>query len=113
MIKGSVTSQGAYADGKDICELYVNMASRDRLPHEYRKNKSIDMIVGDSIYEAGVHETEKGVVWISSVLYKKEPKRKKTRLVDVLGGIKVKTGDKIRIKSNEDGSFLLEKFNVT
>jgi hypothetical protein len=40
---------------KDICELHVNLASSDRLPHEYRKNKPIDMIVGDSIYKAGVH----------------------------------------------------------
>jgi hypothetical protein len=108
MIKGSVTSQGGYADGKDICELYVDMASANRLPHEYGKKKPIDMIIGDSIYEAGVHETKKGVVWISSVLYKKGPRREKARLVDVLAGINVKKGDKIRIKSNEDGTFLLE-----
>lgn len=108
LIKGGVTSQGVYADGKDICELYVDMASSDRLPHEYGEKKPIDMIVGDSIYEAGVHETAKGVVWISSVLYKKGPRREKARLVDVLAGINIRKGDKIRIKSSEDGTFLLE-----
>jgi hypothetical protein len=109
MIDGTVTSQGVYADGKDICELYISSDSSNRLPHEYGRKKPIDVRIGDFIYEAGVHETRKGVVWMSSVLYKNEPRREKTRLVDALAKIKVKKEDKVRIKSNEEGIFSLEK----
>lgn len=109
MIKGTVTSQGKYADKKDICELYIGADSSNRLPHEYGKRKPIDLRIANLIFEAGVHETKNGIVWISSVLYKKEPRGEKARLVDVLAEINVKKGDKIRIKSNEKGIFLLEK----
>lgn len=109
MIIGTVTSQGVSADGKDICELYISTASSNRLPHEHGKRKPIDILMGDFIYEAGVHETQSGVVWISSVLYEKGPRREKARLVDALAKIKVKKGDKVRIKSNKEGIFLLEK----
>jgi hypothetical protein len=113
MIEGTVTRQDKYADGKDICELYISAYSSDRLPHEYGKRKPIDIRIGDFIYEAGVHETKNGVVWISSVLFKKGPIREKARLVDALSKINVKKGDKIRIKLNEDGSYSLEKYNIT
>lgn len=113
MIEGTVTSQGKYADGKDICELYISADSSDSLPHEYGKRKPIDIRIGDFIYEAGVHVTQNGVVWLSSVLFKKGPRREKASLVDALAKINVKKGDKIRIKSNEDGSYSLEKYNIT
>ena len=109
MIIGTVTSQGVSADNKDICELIISKESSNRLPHEYRQKKPVSMTIGNILYEAGVHETQNGVVWISSVLYKKEPGREKARLVDALAEINVKKGDKIRIKSNEEGIFLLEK----
>jgi hypothetical protein len=109
MIRGTVTSQGTHADKKDICELIISKESSNRLPHEYKEKKPISMTIGNVLYEAGVHETKDGVVWISSVVYKKEPRREKARLVDVLAEINVKKGDKIRIKSNEEGIFMLEK----
>ena len=109
MVIGTVTRQGVHSDGKDICELYISTASSNRLPHEYGKRKPIDIRIGDFFYEAGVHETNNGVVWISSVLYKKESKKEKARLVDVLAEINVKKGDKIRIKLNEEGIYLIEK----
>jgi hypothetical protein len=62
MIKGTVTSQGKYADGKNICELYISADSSDRLPHEYGKREPIDIRIGNFVYEAGVHETKNGVV---------------------------------------------------
>jgi hypothetical protein len=109
MIKGTVTSQGKYADGRDICELYISADSSDRLPHEYGKRKPIDIRIGDFIYEARVHETQNGVVWLSSVLFKKGSRREKARLVDALAKINVKKGDKISIKSNKESIYLLEK----
>jgi hypothetical protein len=105
MIIGTVTRQGVYADNKDICELYINKDSSDSLPHELGKKKSIDIKIGNTAYEAGVHETTKGTVWISSVLYKKEPRREKARLVDALAAIGLRKGNKLRIKSNADGTF--------
>ena len=39
----------------------------------------------------------------------KGPIRKKARLVDVLGKNKVEKEDRIRINSNEEGTYLLEK----
>ena len=109
MIEGTVTSQGKYADGKDICELYIRVHCRDSLPHEYGEGKPIDIRIGGFIYEAAVRETEKGLVWISAVLFKKEPRRDKARLVDALAEINVKKGDKIRIRSTDKGIFLPEK----
>lgn len=108
MITGTVVSQGTYADGKDICELLIGKAGSDRLPHEYGQKKPIYLTIRDIVYEAGVHETQEGVVWISSVLYKIGPRREKTRLVDALAETGLKKGDKVRIKANEDGTFLLE-----
>jgi hypothetical protein len=105
MIIGTVTRQGVHADKKDICELYISKDSSDSLPHEHGKKKLIYINIGDTAYEAGVHETEKGVVWISSVLYKREPRREKARLVDALAAIGLRQGDKVRIKSNNDGTF--------
>jgi hypothetical protein len=109
MIIGTVTSQGLSADGKDICELIIYKESSNRLPHEYRQKKPIEIIIGNTLYEARVHETQKGVVWISSVLHEKGSIREKPRLVDALAKIKVKKGDKVRIKLNEEGIFVLEK----
>ena len=100
MIIGTVTSQGFYADGKDICELYISKDSSDKLPHEYRKKKPININIGGTFCEAGVHETRESVVWISSVLYKKGPKRERARLVDALAEIGLGKGDKIRILNN-------------
>jgi hypothetical protein len=105
MIIGTVTRQGVYADKKDICELYISKDNFDSLPHEHGKKKPIYINIGDTAYEAGVHQTEKGVVWISSVLYKREPRREKARLVDALAAIGLRKGDKVRIKSNDDGTF--------
>jgi len=109
MIDGTVTSQGVYADGKDKCELYISADSSNRLPHEYGKKKPVDIRIGNFIYEAGVHETREGVVWISSVLHKKGARREKARLVDALAQINLKKGDTVRIKPNEEGIFSLEK----
>ncbi len=98
-IIGTVTSQGVSADGKDICELIISKESSNRVPHEYGKKKPIEIVIGNTLYEGGVHETQKGVVWISSVLYEKDLRRRKVRLVDSL----------VKIKSSEEGIFLLEK----
>jgi len=108
-IIGTVTSQGAYADSKDICELYISADSSGRLHHEYGKKNPIDIRIGDFIYEAGVHQTRNGIVWLSSVLFEKGSIRKKVRLVDALAKINIIKGDKIRIKSSEEGIYLLEK----
>lgn len=105
MIIGRITRQGSYEDKKDICELYVSKDSSGRLPHEHRKKKPIYINIGVTTCEAGVHETAEGVVWISSVLYKKVPRREKVRLVDALATIGLKKGDRIRIKSNDNGTF--------
>ena len=109
MITGTVVSQGKYADGKDICELYISAASSNELPHKYRQRKPILMEIGRISYEAGVRETQKGVVWISSVLFKKGPRREQTRLVDTLADISLRDGDAIRIKANTDGTYLLQR----
>jgi hypothetical protein len=105
MISGSVTRQGPYADKKDICELYIDKDCSHYLPHEHRKKKIIIINIGTKTYEAGVHETEKGVVWISSVLYEKYPKKEKVRLVDALATIGLRKGDRVQIKTNNDGTF--------
>lgn len=113
MIEGTVTRQGKYADGKDLCELYIRVYSSNRLPHALGRKKPIDIRIGGFIYEAGVHAKREGEVWISSVLYKKEPRREKTRLVDALAEINIRMGDKIIIKSIKEGIYLLEKKSST
>jgi len=107
IIIGTVTSQGIYEDNKDICELIISKKSSNKLPHEYKQKKPIYITIGSILYEAGVHETKKGVVWISSVLYKKGPRREKARLVDALTEIRIKKGDKVRIEINNNGTYLL------
>jgi len=113
IIIGTITSQGFYKDGKDICEIYISKKSPHMLPHEKWQTKPINMTIGDIIYEAGVHETSAGVVWISSVLHKKEKggRGAKARLVDALLGIGLRRGDRVKIKKNEDGTFILEPYN--
>jgi hypothetical protein len=115
MIRGTITRQGAYADKKDICELYINKDSSDGLPHEHGKKMPIYINIGSVAYEAGVHETEAGVVWISSVLFTKGSRRDKARLVDALAALGVRKGDRIRIKSNGDGTFSVvpERFSFS
>lgn len=105
MITGTVTRQGVYEDKKDICELYISKDSADKLPHEHGKKKPIQLKIGSDLYEAGVHETQEGVVWISSVLYKKSTRREKARLVDALAFIGLKKGDAIKIRQNDDATF--------
>jgi hypothetical protein len=111
LITGTVVSQGKYADGKDICELYIHKKGSDALPHEHGQPKPIPLTIGQSIYEADVRETGAGAVWISSVLYENTPKREEARLVDVLKKIGLKKGDKIKIIPNDDGTFSLERLN--
>ena len=107
-IEGSVTSQGFYkTDNEDICELYINKEGSDTLPHECGQKRPISLTIGDTTFKAGVHETQEGVVWLSSVLYKKGIQKEKVRLVDVLAGIGLKKGDRIRIQKNIDGTFSL------
>ena len=67
----------------------------------------INIGIGNVFYEAGVHETEAGVIWISSVLYMPRPIRKKVRLVDVLEGIGLGKGSKAKVEISLDGTFLL------
>jgi hypothetical protein len=110
MIKGTVTSQGRYADGRDICELYVKREGANMMPYEYGHKKPINLIIGKTCYEAGCHETEKGVVWISSVLHKIEPRREKIRLVDALEEINLGTGDRVTINKINEKTFSLEAF---
>lgn len=105
MISGSVTRQGVYADKKDICELYIDKDSSHRLPHEHGKKKIININIGNKAYEAGVHETREGVVWISSVLYERNQRKVKARLVDALAEVGLRKGDRIEIKSNNDGTY--------
>jgi len=62
IIIGTVTSQGVYADGKDICELIICKESSNRVPHEYGKKESIEMLIGNTLYKADIHETQKGVI---------------------------------------------------
>ena len=115
MIIGTITRQGIYADKKDICELYISKDRSDRLPHEHGKRMPIYINIGSAAYEAGVHETEAGVVWISSVLFTRGPRKEKAKLVDVLAALRLRKGDRIRTKSNDDGTFsiLSEKFSTS
>ncbi len=105
MMSGSVTRQGAYADKKDICELYIDKDCSRYLPPEHGKKKIININIGNKTYEAGVHETKEGVVWVSSVLHERNQKRVKARLVDALATIGLRKGDSIKIKLNNDGTF--------
>ena len=105
---GKITSQGKYADGKDICEIYIHKINQDVLPHEKGEPKEITLIIGKNAYFACVRETSAKVVWISSRLYEKTPRREKVRLVNVLEKIGLKKGDKVRIIASQDGTFSLE-----
>ena len=108
MITGTVTRQGIYEDKRDICELYISKESADKLPHQHGRKKLISLSIGSTQYEAGVHETKEGVVWISSVLYKKSTRREKVRLVDALATIGLRTRDAIRIRRHDDGTYTVE-----
>jgi hypothetical protein len=109
IISGTVTSPGIYkTDHQYRFELVISKGSSDMLPHEYGKKKIIKMTIGNIQYEAGVHETEKRVVWISSVLHTKGKRREKVRLVDALAEIELKKGDKISITINSEGSYTLQ-----
>lgn len=106
MINGTITRQGIYkTDNEDICEIYICKKDSDKLPHRRGIKSLINLFIGNSIYQAGVHETNDSVVWVSSVLHKMEPKREKARLVDALAEIGLKKGNRIEIKSNIDGTF--------
>jgi len=109
LITGSVTRQGTYADNKDICELIISKESSDKLPHSPGEEKQINLSIGDIVYEAGVHETQAGLVWISSVLFKNNPERVKVRLVDALEKIGLAKGDKISINTSSEDIFILIK----
>lgn len=109
MISGSVTRQGAYADKKDICELYIDKDCSRYLPHEYGKKKIININIGTKSYEAGVHETKEGVVWISSVLYERNQRKEKARLVDALATIGLRKGDRFIIEKNNEGTFSINR----
>jgi len=107
IVEGCITSQGIYkTDNKDICELYINKDGADALPHECGKKEPVSLVIGETTYEAGVHETQEGVVWVSSVL-KKRAGREKARLVDALEEIGLRRGDKITLKKDADGLFIL------
>jgi len=111
IIEGRVTTQNIYkTDNKDICELYINKDSAHALPHECGRKEPIPLAIGEITYEAGVHETKEGVVWVSSVLKKRagrEEEEEKARLVDVLEEIGLKKGDRVILKKNADGIFVL------
>ena len=109
LITGTVVSQGKYADGKDICEINISAASSRKLPHKYKQRKPILVKIGNIIYEAGARETRKGVVWISSVLFKNGPRREQARLVDALADIDLRYRDTIRLETNNDGTYLLQR----
>jgi hypothetical protein len=104
MIIATITSQGYYADNKDMCELYISKESSEKMPHEPGKKTPIDIKIGENLYEGGIHETQEGIVWMSSV-YKKAPKREKIRLVDALERIGLKKGAKLKIMKNTDDNF--------
>jgi len=111
-IEGRVTSQGIYkTDDKDICELYINKDGSDALPHECGQDKPIALVIGDTMYEAVVHETQDGVVWVSSVL-KKGVGREKARLVDPLEAIGLRNGDRITLEKKADGVYVLSGSNL-
>lgn len=108
MLTGSIVSQGKYADGKDMCELYISRESSCMITHEYGKKLPILINIGNTEYIAGVHETQQGVVWISSVLNIKSIKRERFRLVDALEKIGLETGCKIKLIPASNGSYVLK-----
>jgi len=110
LITGTIVKPGEFADKKDRYELTINKNNSDALPHQYRRKNLISLAIGDITYEAGVHETRKGVVWISSVLHKKDQRREKARLVDALERVGLKKGDRIRITRNVNGIFSLSPY---
>jgi hypothetical protein len=105
MIKGTITSQGTFADGRDICEIYISRSDSKMLPHEKGKKTSITLKIGNATYEGGVHETEDGTVWISSVL--KKSSSIPTRLVDALRVNDMKKGDKVLLTNIKDHVYIL------
>lgn len=80
MIRGTITRQGKYPDGKDWCEIIILSRDKTKLPHSLHRKTPIDLLIGHIAYLAGVHETKEGMVWISSVLFKKRYKRRKQGL---------------------------------
>lgn len=98
---------------KNMYEITISKRSSHMLPHTYGEKQPIHIIIGNILYEAGVHETEKGLVWISSVLDKEEKgvRGEGPRLIGVLTDIGLKKGDKVIIKKNEDGNYLLMRYN--
>jgi len=106
---GTIVRPGFYATGRDRYEIIIHKKGSNLLPHKKYIRNPINIYIGNTLYEAGVHETRKGVVWISSVLYKEG--RIVTRLIDALAQIGLRLKDKVIIKKNEDGTFLLEPYN--
>jgi hypothetical protein len=107
MIRGTITRQGKYPDGKDWSEIIILNESKNKLPHKLYKKMPIDLIIGPVTYVAGVHETKDEIVWISSVLYEKKGKKRKARLVDALEAIGLGYKDKIIIDYKTDGKYTL------
>ncbi len=110
MIRGTVTSQGIYADGKDICIIIISRGTSAPLPHRHGEKKKIYLNIGNETYKAGVHETINGGIWLSSVLFREGLKREKKRLVDALAEVHIFRGDKITLTPDESGDFVLELF---
>lgn len=77
------------------------------LPHTQERPEKITLAIGNNDYYADVHENKARVVWISSVLYERTPRRKQARLVYALEMIGLKNGDKVKIRPSEDGAFSL------
>jgi hypothetical protein len=110
MIRGTVVSQGVYADGKDMCEIIITGGTSASLPHKHGEKRRVYLNIGNETYKAGVHETKRGIVWLSSVLFKEGLKREKKRLVDALAEVHIFKGDKVVISPDERDSFVLEIF---
>ncbi len=108
MIRGTVTSQGVYADGKDICIIILSRGSSPSLPHQHGEKKKVYLNIGNETYKAGVHENANGGLWLSSVLYREGLKREKKRLVDALAEFHIFKGDKVTLSPDETNAFILE-----
>jgi len=111
MIYGKVTRQGQYPDGKDWCEINISRKSADALPHEKGKKRHITLNIGDTCYNAGIHETQGGQVWVSSSLSHAGPQKVKIRLIDALEEVGLRWRDKISIKK-VGKEYYLEPINV-
>lgn len=107
MINGTITSQGSYADGRDMCEIYISRLDSHKLSHQRGKKTIIYLTIGNDKYEGGVHETKDGTVWISSVL--KKGGSIPTRLVDVLKANDMEKGDKIILTFEKKNVCILKK----